>query len=724
MRGVMNRREVMSRLVPPDLGGRLIATVVLVCLLTIVLTSAVFGLLIWSLSSEWRDRVARSDAEGLNAFVVDETDALLRSIRGFAATSSGPDARRRRANSFLTSSGARALVVLAPDGSVAASSGPASDVRVLGEAARGRTADVTGPLASPTGPLLVAGTPITAAHGGGYAIVATGFGPESQARYEGIAARVALTVRPLDDARAFAGSQALAPTANTKRLAYREDAEGLIVLAELTGIDGRPAAVVELRERDERTRLSNIASLIAGSISIVMGIGFGVLLGRLMARAVQRPVAQMVEHVKTDGYLAVEGAPLAAESQLDDPSLPVEFRELGAVVQDLLRHLASRQADLRVAIAQAEYAEESLGIVVSESREAKIVLQDGRVVVANPAASVATGVPQALLLDRTFSAALGDVVVADESGALIEPVPLLERALEGPVTARVERAGQQPRWYVFQATRHADDLHNRILVSARDVTEDRRLQQIRSEIVSIISHDLRSPLSVVIGYLDLLRRPLSDGERDKAIDSAKRNAARMADLLEDLLSATRAEELLAPSELVPVSLATVAEEVVTSLSATHTERPLTLDAPCAPVVRGEEKRLRQVLVNLVTNAFKYAPDDSAVDVRITCRNGRAALAVVDHGPGVPEQDRERIFDRYTRLDGASGRPGVGLGLYIVRIIAENHGGTVHVEETPGGGATFVVQLPCAGSVVDGEIVLGEGACGKDALADNGTAPSS
>jgi signal transduction histidine kinase len=101
-----------------------------------------------------------------------------------------------------------------------------------------------------------------------------------------------------------------------------------------------------------------------------------------------------------------------------------------------------------------------------------------------------------------------------------------------------------------------------------------------------------------------------------------------------------------------------------------------------------------------------------VTVRVTCADGAAQLQVVDRGPGIPAQDRERIFDRYTRLDGTSGRPGVGLGLYIVRTIAENHGGAVRIAETEGGGATFIVELPCAGTVVDGEAVLGETVCDR------------
>ena len=157
----------------------------------------------------------------------------------------------------------------------------------------------------------------------------------------------------------------------------------------------------------------------------------------------------------------------------------------------------------------------------------------------------------------------------------------------------------------------------------------------------------------------------------------------------------------------PTPLYALAEEVVASLAPTHNERELLLESDCDPIVLGEEKRLREVLVNLVTNAYKYSPDTEPIVVRVRCDDDNAYLEVVDHGPGIPEDDREHVFERFARLESGSTRPGVGLGLYIVNIIAHNHGGSARVEETPGGGATFVVQLPLAGAMVDGEIVLRE-----------------
>jgi signal transduction histidine kinase len=440
-------------------------------------------------------------------------------------------------------------------------------------------------------------------------------------------------------------------------------------------------------------------------IPVVGGAAVGVGLGVWLTRVIRGPVLRMVDHVKTQGYLAAEGVPYPGDDLADDRSLPIEFRELGAVVEDLLRHLNARQAELKQAIREAEYAEETLSVVVTESTEAKIVLQDGRIVIANPAAASALGLPVSQLTDLTVSEAMHGIEIRDEQNTRYDATELLERALVEPISVSMTEPGRPERWFIVEATRHAGDLHNRILFTAREVTEERRLASIRAEVVSLISHDLRSPLTVVIGYLDLLARPMPPADFGHAIEAARRNAARMADLLEDLLSATRAEELLAASELVPTPLRALADEVVGSLAPTHAERKLLLEADCDPVVLGEEKRLRQVLLNLVTNAYKYSPEPDPILVRVTCDDEHARLEVVDHGPGIPAVERDHVFERFARLENGAGRPGVGLGLYIVNIISHNHGGTARVEETPGGGATFVMELPLAGHVVDGEMVL-------------------
>jgi PAS domain S-box-containing protein len=460
--------------------------------------------------------------------------------------------------------------------------------------------------------------------------------------------------------------------------------------------------------RTEFTRDVITRAVIAAAIATAGSGLFGVLLSLYVARVIRRPIDRMVEHLETQGSRAIEGVPYVADGLLDDPALLVEFHRLGGVTQSVLERLSQRQAELTRAVADLRAAEKALAPVIDASTEAKMVIEDGRLALANPAAELLLGRAREALVGASTEDLFAGMVLRGEDGRAIDADALFQGALGDSFTVGLERTGTATRWLVVQSARLVDGSRRRYMLSARDITEERRLQQIRGEIVSLISHDMRSPLAVVVGYLDLLRKSLSDEERGRAIDAAKRNAGKMADLLEDLLAATRAEQLLAPSALLPVPLSTLAGEVVSSMAPTHTDRELRLDIDCEPLVLGDEKRLRQVLVNLLTNAFKYSPDGRPVTVRVSCEGDQAQLSVIDSGPGVPEADREQVFDRFTRLDKTSvDTPGTGLGLYIVRTISENHGGSVRIEDTPGGGATFVVGLPLSRHVPDVGSELGQ-----------------
>jgi signal transduction histidine kinase len=281
----------------------------------------------------------------------------------------------------------------------------------------------------------------------------------------------------------------------------------------------------------------------------------------------------------------------------------------------------------------------------------------------------------------------------NEHEEVIGAAELLRRVLEGTITVGVVSPRRATRWLRITSV-DGGALEGTLLLSTHDITEERRIDSLRTEIVSLVSHDLRAPLTVITGYLDLLSNDPEPNVRAKAIESARRSAVRMEDLLEDLLSATRAEEMFTPAAMEPINLTELSKDVASSLS--HTSRhTITFKGSTVVTVLGEERRLRQVVVNLVSNAFKYSPLDTLVTVTVSEENGRAVVTVEDEGDGVAEADREVIFERFTRLTTAGERrPGIGLGLYIVRRIAESHGGTVHVESgLRAGGACFVLSLP-------------------------------
>jgi signal transduction histidine kinase len=224
----------------------------------------------------------------------------------------------------------------------------------------------------------------------------------------------------------------------------------------------------------------------------------------------------------------------------------------------------------------------------------------------------------------------------------------------------------------------------------------RRLEevaQMKSDFVSTVSHELRSPLTSIIGSLDTVNRPeLAPPEptSQQLLLSARRQAGRLQRLIEDLLVVSRIDRGAIPLQIEAISIREIFGEVNRVVPI---EPKITVD-PEGLEVRADRDHLSRVLINLVENASKYAPD-SPVELFAWQRASTAFLAVVDHGPGIPEDERERVFERFTQVDQSDTRSkgGTGLGLSIVKSLTETMHGSVRIETTEGGGATFVVELP-------------------------------
>ncbi|MBS3956635.1 MAG: hypothetical protein KGZ40_03765 [Clostridiales bacterium] len=465
---------------------------------------------------------------------------------------------------------------------------------------------------------------------------------------------------------------------------FTDSPDGTWLRAELRGIDERSVGWISASAEADRgaADVLTLSLLVAAGLAVIAGLLVGVGLTIL----IRRPLETLVGHVRHHGHAALEGhavAPLAV-----DPWLPSEMRTLAEVYESLLDHLARKQAE-------ATEAASALRFAVDDSFEAKILVRDGQVALVNAAASALFGLP-AGRSQVAFSSFLDSLTIESETGESLSTEELLLRALDRVVVAKFAGPGIPTRWAELRAVEH-DDPRRTTLLTGRDVTERLRVDAIRDEIVSLVTHDLRAPLTVIGGYLDLLERPLPDASRLKAAGAARRSAERMGLLLEDLLCATRAEELFSPVMLEPVSLSDLAEETVTSFEHT-TEHTLSVTLEGRGVVLGEERRLRQALVNLVSNAIKHTPPSGTIRILVEPRGDRITVAVHDDGPGIPQSEREIIFERFARLrEAGENRPGIGLGLYIVRAIIESHGGTVKAEARPDGerGARFVIDLPAA-----------------------------
>ncbi|GIH28778.1 two-component sensor histidine kinase [Acrocarpospora phusangensis] len=210
---------------------------------------------------------------------------------------------------------------------------------------------------------------------------------------------------------------------------------------------------------------------------------------------------------------------------------------------------------------------------------------------------------------------------------------------------------------------------------------------VQREFVDDAGHELRTPITVIRGHLELM----GEDDRHETIALVTDELARMNRIVDDLLTLAKAEQpdFLSPEE---VELADLTVSVVAKARALG-DRRWRVEEVAEERVLADRQRLTQALVQLTANAVRHTRTGDLVAVGSSVRDGLVRLWVRDSGPGVPAEDRERIFERFVRGGSRTGE-GAGLGLAIVRSIAEGHGGTVGVEESPGGGALFVMRFPC------------------------------
>ncbi|SDG97779.1 two-component system, OmpR family, sensor kinase [Lentzea fradiae] len=211
------------------------------------------------------------------------------------------------------------------------------------------------------------------------------------------------------------------------------------------------------------------------------------------------------------------------------------------------------------------------------------------------------------------------------------------------------------------------------------------------------SHELRTPLTSLRGYADLFKYAAANepGEREQHLEKLRSEAARMSVLLDDLLLLARLDSAATepPLRTEEMDLSVVAEAAADAFRAARPSHVLELDADTVTLT-ADPTRLRQVLDNLLTNAAVHTPAGTLVSMKVTAENGSAVIRVSDTGPGIPEADQTRIFDRFYRVDDSRTRQrgGSGLGLAVVRSLVEAHGGTITLTSTPGS-TTFTIRLP-------------------------------
>ena len=313
-------------------------------------------------------------------------------------------------------------------------------------------------------------------------------------------------------------------------------------------------------------------------------------------------------------------------------------------------------------------------------------------------------------LDRRDVSLLVDIAT-DGDGEFLKRLGASQGALEGGLLRQMEARRKDGQTFPVDVALGAMQLPTgtHVVAVVRDISERRRIEQLKDEFVSTVSHELRTPLTSIAGSLGLLAGGAAGVLPEKAgrlIQIAQANSQRLVRLINDILDIEKIESGKLRLEMASLDLRDIAARAVDGVHGYAEEMGVVLtlaDGDPAPV-RGDADRLIQVVTNLLSNASKFSPRGGEVRVTVDPETRLARLSVADKGPGIPDAFRSRIFSKFAQADGSDTRAkgGTGLGLAIAREIAERHGGRLWFESAEGEGATFYLDLPLASENANSE----------------------
>jgi PAS domain S-box-containing protein len=238
-----------------------------------------------------------------------------------------------------------------------------------------------------------------------------------------------------------------------------------------------------------------------------------------------------------------------------------------------------------------------------------------------------------------------------------------------------------------------------VIANVRDITRFREAEEMKSTFVSVISHELKSPVSIIKGYADTLRREDAQWDTDtlsQGLSVIAEESDRLNKLIDNLLDASRLQASAFKLELSYVQVDKLAEKVLEEFRTQSNEHMFTLDFPPGfPAVRGDVERLRQVLTNLLSNAIKYSPRGGLIRTGGWADDDWLYVYVADEGIGIHKSEQEHVFERFYRAESplTPRTEGAGLGLYLCKEVVEAHDGKIWVQSEPGRGAKFIFKLP-------------------------------
>ncbi|HKJ05378.1 MAG TPA: ATP-binding protein [Geopsychrobacteraceae bacterium] len=278
--------------------------------------------------------------------------------------------------------------------------------------------------------------------------------------------------------------------------------------------------------------------------------------------------------------------------------------------------------------------------------------------------------------------------------------PLLQDGHEEPLVQERKMGAEGRTYEIIHSLLPQGDGLPRKLGVCRDITErlesEERLRQANSELdsfVSMVSHDLRSPLTPLIGFSQFLQERYADSLDEagmECLEEIETASRKMLSLLEDLLALSKVGQLERPEA--PISTGLVVHELVNELSDEIRKSNATVTIGRLPAVHLPETLLMDLFRNLIINALRYAGEEPRIEIEGALLDGWRRILVRDHGPGIPPDEHELVFQPFKRGSGSRKNSGTGIGLATVQKIVRLYDGRICIEETPGGGATFVVEF--------------------------------
>jgi two-component system phosphate regulon sensor histidine kinase PhoR len=457
-------------------------------------------------------------------------------------------------------------------------------------------------------------------------------------------------------------------------------------IASSAGLPGQD----EIAVAERGGQVTAASAPVSGSLAFAGVKAQTVELGGISYRAVAGQLASPGTHL---GILAPTDSVDTAAASIRDRIVLIGLLLLGAIML-MAYALAPALARARVAQQQRVIAERVLAHVADG-----VLLLDpqGTVRFWNRAAETITGLTADRVIGSTAETAIPGWQAAAQQIPVGDAKDLDGAAASATVPIEIE---MRELWLAASAVRFADGT----VYTFRDITEDERLDQAKTDFVATVSHELRTPLASGYGAALTLQQRSSTLEpwrRDQLLELLADQASRLTTIIDELLLASRLATRLDSRRLHVEHERFDADRVArTVVQAARIHAPVGIEIelvtpPWLPDATGDGDKVGQVLANLVENAVKYSPEGGRVDIVLEKDSDRIRFEVRDQGLGIPLDEHERIFQKFYRLDPnlTRGIGGTGLGLYICRELLRRMGGEIHVTSTPGEGSTFSFDLP-------------------------------